>query len=254
MHKTPISEMSWYEFRDAMAFNDLIIIPVGSNEEHGPHNPLGTDTILARELARRIGEQAGVPVAPEIPIGSTHNLAAFPGTVNVDPMLLRKVVFEIAESYVLHGARRFLFVNGHGGNSNSLDFVCDDLHAKYNDVIAMHSEWWKVLPFISQYKCDDHGGKHETSFVLDVDPDLCHMERAKTVPRASLTERLTYTDKFRFDGVNIPTCGVTLDKLTPMGNYGARAEEATAELGAEMSRIYVDYCVELVKELKRVYL
>ena len=118
----------------------------------------------------------------------------------------------------------------------------------------MHSEWWKVLPFISQYKCDDHGGKHETSFVLDVDPDLCHMERAKTVPRASLTERLTYTDKFRFDGVNIPTCGVTLDKLTPMGNYGARAEEATAELGAEMSRIYVDYCVELVKELKRVYL
>ena len=54
MHKTLISEMSWYEFRDAMAFNDLIIIPVGSNEEHGPHNPLGTDTILARELARRI--------------------------------------------------------------------------------------------------------------------------------------------------------------------------------------------------------
>lgn len=61
MHKTLISEMSWYEFRDAMAFNDLIIIPVGSNEEHGPHNPLGTDTILARELARRIESELEYP-------------------------------------------------------------------------------------------------------------------------------------------------------------------------------------------------
>lgn len=61
MHKTLISEMSWYEFRDAMAFNDLIIIPVGSNEEHGPHNPLGTDTILARELAAASASRPACP-------------------------------------------------------------------------------------------------------------------------------------------------------------------------------------------------
>lgn len=254
MKKTLISEMSWSEFREAMTFNDLIIVPVGSNEEHGPHNPLGTDTILARELARRIGEKAGVPVAPEIPIGSTHNLAAFPGTINVDPMLLRKVVFEICESYIQFGAKRFFFVNGHGGNTNALNFVCADLHAKYNDVFAVHNEWWTLLPHISEYKCDDHGGKHETSFVLDVDPTLCSMERAKTVARDKLSEKLTYDHGFCFDGVSIPSCGVPLDRLTAYGNYGAPAEEASAELGAIMSEIYVDYCVELCHELKRIYL
>ena len=252
--KTLIQEMSWFEFRQAMALNDLVIIPVGSIEEHGPHNPLGTDTILARELARRIGEKAGVPVAPVIPIGSTHNLAAFPGTINVDPMLLRQVVLEVAESYVAHGAKRFLFVNGHGGNANSLKMVCSDLHAKHENVIAVHSEWWKVLAEISEYPCNDHGGKHETSFVMDVDPSLVDMSKAKTVPRADLTEKLTYSDKFRFDGVTIPNCGVPLHKITPLGNYGAPAEEASAELGEAMSQIYVDYCVDLVNELRRVYL
>lgn len=254
MKKTLISEMSWSEFREAMTFNDLIIIPVGSIEEHGPHNPLGTDTILARELARRIGEKAGVPVAPEIPVGYTQSLSAFPGTISIDPMLLRKVVFEICESYIQFGAKRFFFVNGHGGNTNTLSFVCADLHAKYNDVFAVHNEWWTLLPHISEFPCDDHGGKYETSLVLDVDTDLCSMERAKTVPMAKLSEKLTYHHGLAFDGVGIPNCGVSIDRLSPYGNFGAPAEEATAELGAAVRDAYVDYCVELCHELKRIYL
>lgn len=254
MKKTLISEMSWSEFREAMTFNDLIIVPVGSNEEHGPHNPLGTDTILARELARRIGEKAGVPVAPEIPIGYTQSLSAFPGTINVDPMLLRKVVFEICESYIQFGAKRFLFINGHGGNTNALSFVCSDLMAKYNDVFAVHNEWWTLLPHISEFPCNDHGGKYETSLVLDVDPELCSMERAKTVPLASLSEKLTNGEGLAFDGISIPNCGVPVDRLTPYGNFGAPAEEATAELGAAVAQAYIDYNVELVAELKRIYL
>jgi len=252
--KTLIQEMSWTEFREAMTFCDLVIIPVGSIEEHGPHNPLGTDTILARELARRIGEKAGVPVAPVIPIGSTHNLAAFPGTIDVEAMLLRQVVLEVCESYIAHGAKRFLFVNGHGGNANSLKMVCSDLHARHENVIAVHSEWWKVLPEISPYPCDDHGGKHETSFVLDVDPSLCDMSKAQTVPRAALTDKLTYEGRFKFGGVAIPNCGIPLDRITPLGNYGAPAEEATRELGAAMSQVYVDFCAALAEELRRVYL
>ena len=235
--------------------NDTVLMLFGSTEQHGKHNPLGTDSFAPQKLSELIEKDLpGLLIAPILPFGSSPRFVEFPGTFNLGDQLYLAVVKKLCENLYDQGFRHFVFLNGHGGNSNSLDFVCDDLHAKYNDVIAMHSEWWKVLPFISQYKCDDHGGKHETSFVLDVDPDLVHMDRAETVPRASLTEKLTYTDKFRFDGVNIPMCGVTLDKLTPRGNYGARAEEATAELGAEMSQIYVDYCVELVKELKRVYL
>ena len=254
MKKTLISEMSWYEFRDAMAMNDLVIIPVGSVEEHGPHNPLGTDMILARELARRIGEKAGVPVAPLVPIGNARNLAAFPGTVNVDPLLLRQVLREICESYIPHGAKRFFFVNGHGGNAHAIRMVCSDLHEAHENVIAVQTEWWRVVPQISEYPCNDHGGKYETSAVLSIDETLCDMSRAHTQERKAFTENFKMDYGFRFQGAALPMCGVTLDKLSAYGNYGAPAEEASAELGRAVLDVYVDYCVELCRELKRVYL
>lgn len=254
MKSVLISEMSWLEFREAMAMNDMIILPVGSQEEHGPHNPLGTDAILAETMALKIGQRTNTPVAPILPIGCTHNLAAFPGTINVDVNLFRTVVVEICESYIAHGAKRFLIVNGHGGNANALTFACADLHARHENVIAIHSEWWKILPTMSDFPCNDHGGKFETSAVLAVDETMVDMSKAKTVLRKNLTEQLTYVDKFRFGKVTIPNCGITLDKLTDYGNYGAPAEEASKELGEAMTEAYVDYCAQLVAELKRVYL
>lgn len=255
MKKILISEMSWYEFRDAMAMNDLIIIPVGSTEAHGPHNPLGTDLILARDLARRIGEKAQVPVAPAVPIGCCRNLTDFPGTVSMDPMLLRRLLVEICESYIAHGAKRFLFVNGHGGNSSAIKMACCDLHHAHENIIAVQSEWWTLVPQISEYPCNDHGGKYETSAVLSVDETLCDMSRARTVPRTPLTEEMTFDYKFHFRGAMLnPYGGFHLRTLNPYGNFGAPAEEASKELGEKITQIYVDYCAALVDELKRVYL
>ena len=255
MKKTLMSEMSWYEFRDAMAMNDLIIIPTGSIEAHGPHNPLGTDLILARELARRIGERAQVPVAPAVPIGCCHTLTQFPGTVSLDPMLLRRLLVEICESYIPHGAKRFLFINGHGGNAAPIKMACSDLHQAHENILAVQSEWWTTVPQISEYPCNDHGGKYETSAVLSVDESLCDMSRAKTVPRKPLTDQLTFDYKFHFRGATLPLSGgIPLRELTPYANFGAPAEEASKELGDKVTQIYVDYGVALVEEMKRVYL
>jgi len=254
MKKTLISEMSWYEFRDAMAMNDLIIIPVGSTEAHGPHNPLGTDMILARELARRIGEKAEVPVAPVLPIGYARTLTAFPGTMSIDPMLLRQVLVEICESYIAHGAKRFFFVNGHGGNTNAIRMVCSDLHDAHENVIATQTEWWRIVPQISEYPCNDHGGKYETSAILSIDETLCDMSKAHTEVRKPLTDKLTFDYGFHFENTNLASCGIPTDKLTAYGNFGAPAEEASAEIGQKVLDIYVDYCVDLIRELKSVYL
>ena len=148
MKKVMVSEMSWIEFRDNMASNDLVIIPVGSIEEHGPHNPLGTDMIIAREAARAIGERACAPVAPVMPVGNARNLIGFPGTATIDPELLRQVMVQVCEAYIHHGAKRFLFINGHGGNTTTLKMVGADLYAKHG-VISTQTEWWITLPQIS---------------------------------------------------------------------------------------------------------
>ena len=255
MSKSQMMEMSWYEFRDAMAMNDLVIIPVGAIEAHGVHGPLGTDRIIANELAKKIGEEAGVPVAPTIPFGVSRNIGAFPGTLEMDPNLLRRLLVNIMESYYRHGAKRFLVINGHGGNSNSIYMACCDMHTAHENVIAVQSEWWKTVPQISKYPCNDHAGKYETSVVLAIDETLCNMELARTVQRKNLTDEITFDYAGHFKGARMTNAGgMPLSALSCYGNFGAPAEEADAKIGEEIIRIYVEYGVKLVKELKRVYL
>ena len=247
-----IAEMSWTEFHDVMATNDLVVIPVGSIEQHGPHNPLGTDMLIARETAKAIGAKAGAPVAPVMPIGNARNLIGFPGTATIDPELLRQVMVQLCEAYIRHGARRFLFINGHGGNTSTLKNVAADLYAKHG-VISTQTEWWITLPKISEYPCNDHGGKFETSMVMAIDAGLVNMKKARTVPRKNLTPELAFANGLEFRGVRLP-CNVPLDRLTPLGNYGAPAEEADAKMGRIMFDIYVDYCVGLAEELRKIVL
>ena len=247
-----ISEMSWVEFRDCMASNDLIIIPVGSIEEHGPHNPLGTDTIIARETSKAIGIKSNTPVAPVMPIGNARNLMGFPGTATLDPELLRAVMVQVCEAYIRQGAKKFLFINGHGGNTSTLKIVGADLYEKYG-AISTQTEWWLTLPQISEFPCNDHGGQYETSIMLACNEKLIDLSKAKTLPRRDLTSELVFKNGLQFRGVNLPI-NIPLDKLTPVGNYGAEAEKANIELGEEMFEVYVEYCVGLAEELKKIVL
>ncbi len=247
-----IEEMSWYEFRDVMATNDLIIVPVGSIEEHGPHNPLGTDYMIARATAKAIGEKANAPVVPVMPIGNARNLMGFPGTATLDPELLREIMVQVCEAYIRHGAKRFLFINGHGGNTATLKMVSADLYAKHG-VLSTQTEWWITLPQISEYPCNDHGGHYETSMMMAVDEKLVDMSKAQTVPRKNLTDELIFNKGLEYRGAQIPI-PVTLDKYTPLGNYGAEAEKANIELGEKLFETYVEYCSGLAEELRKVAL
>jgi len=250
VNKVLIEEMSWSEFRQAMASTDLIIFPTGSVEEHGPHNPLGADLIVARAIARAVGEKTGALVAPVMPIGNARGLLGFPGTVHLDPDLLRQVIVSVCACFVHHGAKRFLFINGHGGNASPLRLACADLYDDYG-VIATHSEWWTALPHISEFKCDDHGGKYETSMVMAVDGSLVNMTEAKTLARRNLTPGLTYEEGLQFRGAAVPM-PVPLHMVSDRGNYGARAEEASRTMGDAMFAAYVDFCAGLVEELRMI--
>lgn len=250
MKKVLVNEMSWYEFREMMATNDLVIFPVGSIEEHGYHNPLGTDTIIAREVAKEIGERVKAPVAPVMPIGNASNLMGFPGTATIEAEILREVLVQVCTNFIRHGARRFLFINGHGGNTSTIKMVSADLYAKFG-VVSTQTEWWLTLPQMSEFRCNDHGGKFETSMMLSINEDIVNMEEAVTVPRKNLSDKLIFEDGLMFEGVKLQI-PVRLDTLTNVGNYGARAEEATKEIGDVMREVYVDYCSKLAEELRKI--
>lgn len=248
MKKVLIEEMSWSEFKDAMTETDLVVIPVGSLEEHGRHNPLGVDMLVAAWCAERIGRKANALVAPVMPYGYAASISGFAGTVTLDPELLRRVYFSYAESYIKHSAKRFLWINGHGGNVATLDIVAGDLYDRYG-AISTHTEWWTTLAQINpNWPCDDHGGYFETSVQMAVNADIVDMSKAQAAPTFNLTEKIT-ANVYRGVRVDIP---IPLHKQQMIGNKGRPPAGANAELGQAMLQAYIDYNVGLANELRKI--
>ncbi|GAA0726806.1 creatinine amidohydrolase [Halorubrum trapanicum] len=181
-----LSEVAWTDVRDADV--DVAFVPVGSTEQHGPHAPLGTDTLNAVAVAESgadayegSGGESGadrgeVAVAPPIPVGVAEEHRAFDGTMWVSPETFRAYVRESAESLVSHGVDRVVFVNGHGGNVEALAEVArrfsrDPDHGGYGVAFT----WFDA---VGDHASDmGHAGPLETALLRATNPDLVREER-----------------------------------------------------------------------------
>jgi creatinine amidohydrolase len=110
-----ISEVNWMQVEEYLRRDDRIVLPVGSTEQHA-YLSLAPDSILAERVSVEAAEPLGVLVLPAMPFGVAPGFAAFPGTVSLRPETLVAVVSEVLDTLYGQGFRRFLVVNGHGGN------------------------------------------------------------------------------------------------------------------------------------------
>jgi len=251
MKTVMIERMSWTDFREAMQETDTVIIPLGVMEEHGPHAPVATDTFIAEHCAKLIGEATQTPVAPILPYGYAANVKRFPGSTSLDPETYRKLLTAYCASFAQHGAKRILLVNGHGGNIPVLDMVVDELYDTYG-TITFYNDWWTLIPQIApEYDCADHGGYYETSMLMAARPDLPRMELAHGVGECSISDNIRKQYIWSFKGASISiACDVT--KFNPYGNVGNPPMGANQELGEKLTKLYVDYNVKLLAEIKKI--
>ncbi|MFJ9629380.1 mycofactocin biosynthesis peptidyl-dipeptidase MftE [Streptomyces sp. NPDC101175] len=149
----------------------LVLLPIGSTEQHGPHLPLDTDSVIAQAVARRTSTHLpDALVAPTLPYGASGEHAGFPGTVSIGHEALRAVLVESVRSLSLWAAR-IVLVNGHGGNTATLGATVRLLRAEGHDVA------WTDC---SAPGGDAHAGRTETSVMLHLAPEHVRLSAAVT--------------------------------------------------------------------------
>jgi creatinine amidohydrolase len=169
-----LTDRSWTDV-DAVD-TDLAVVPVGSTEQHGPHGPLGTDTLAARAVSEAGVERCDreVVVTPAVPVGVAEEHRQFTGTLWVSEDSFRGYLRDVVRSLAHHGFDRVVFVNGHGGNVSALREVAGTI-TRHDDAYAVPFTWFDA---VGEGAADmGHGGPVETSLLLATDPDTVATDR-----------------------------------------------------------------------------
>ena len=160
-----------------------VVIPIAALEQHGPYMPVFTDSLLLGEVVRRISEplQQRVLFAPLFWLGNSHHHLDFPGTVSASPRVYLDVLIDLAESFLAHGFRRIVLLNGHGGNIVPAQQALYELRQRYrsrSDLLLLSTTYWTAggNPNAADSSLRQtqmgHACEWETSMMLRIQPHL----------------------------------------------------------------------------------
>lgn len=229
-----LGDATWSDVDDAIAGHSLdgtpapiLLIPVGSTEQHGPHLPISTDTLIAEEIAERaIHLTDGLMIGPTLSISASGEHAGFPGTLSIGNSAMSTVIVELCRS--ADWAAGVVFVNGHGGNHTAVTRSVELLVGEGRSTLA----WWPKWPQRQDGgPADLHAGRIETSMMLAIDPGLVRLELTAPGPAATVQD-------LRAKGVRA---------VSPTGVLG----DPNGASGREGERFIVSFVEDLIHEIER---
>lgn len=181
-----LENSTWLEV-SRLSRQQVVLIPTGSLEQHGHHLPLLTDTLISRSVAeaveRNLPEQ--VILVPAVWLGASSHHMGFPGTLTATFETYGLQIQNVVESMVHHGFRKFMIVNGHGGNTGPNDVVTRLLLDRNETIEIGHVDYYQFLEaeladvLTGPRKQMGHGCEAETSLMLHLFPDLVRMPLAR---------------------------------------------------------------------------
>lgn len=153
-----VRDLNWMQLAEYLEGDDRIVLPLGSTEQHA-YLSLGTDAILTERVALEAAEPLGVLVAPAIPYGLAPYFAAFPGSPSLRTSTYLALVGDLLDSLHGQGFRRFLLVNGHGGNMPVEGLAAEWMGSHPDAQVVVH-HWWRA--------------PRVWAVVQSIDPDAAH--------------------------------------------------------------------------------
>lgn len=189
----------------------VLVVPLGATEQHGPHLPLGTDTIIAEHVARRlVSMDAGRVLAPAIAIGASGEHAGFTGTLSIGTEALTTLLIELVRD-ASRDYERVVLVNAHGGNAAAIRAAQQTSQFEGRRLDALYC----AFP-----GADAHAGRTETSVMLAIAPELVDLGSAEPGNSTPIAELLP---QLRSGGVRaVSANGVLGDPTGATGDEGAR--------------------------------
>ena len=239
-----LEEMTLDEVR---AFNpEVVVVPLGSTEPHGPHLPYGTDTFQVTRLCRLAVERANRDGArallyPTLSITNNANFRAFPFALRIGVRTLMSVLTDIASQCWHDGVRKLVYVNGHGGNPAALDAALREMAAQDDMPFACWA--WGIPPedYTDPFEhFSDHAGEKETSQMLWIRPELVRTDKLTDNPFGEL--RVSSLQKVSF---------VRPWHLYVPASAGGETRKATAAKGETFITGYAEGLSRLLLELSQ---
>ena len=189
MSECLMSKMTWKEYEAKK--DHVLVLPVGSTEQHGPHLPLSVDTVIAQEIALKFAEQIDGMVAPAISYGYKSKPLSgggplFPGTIDLNGITLMHIINDVLEEFIRDGITKIFILNAHFENEAFILESVDLVSRLHPEVTIIETNWWDVL---SQEIIDEvfsevpfpgwafeHAAITETSLMMYLAPELVREE------------------------------------------------------------------------------
>lgn len=241
---TRYEEVVGFEIGELVSRHPFAMVPLGSLEFHGPHNPLGTDSIIISGVADRVATRTKALLFPTVRFTQCPaHTAHFAGTLSMRPEVMTMYFADILRNVLQLGFHRIFILNGHDGNIGPARGAIAEVAHEVNDSALLFASWWEFLPgetvkalglFTQLNGGHGHGGPLETSAVAAFRPDLIHLDKARDLPEPP-------------DLSGGPPYFLQKSTAQDWPGYSGRVSEASAEKGRNLVKISEDGIVKLIE-------
>lgn len=254
--KHALKEMSFVEFGERMKENPVVLIPLGSQEEQGPHAPMG-DYMLSEKLAEQVAERSGAIVAPTIPFGYADVFRSMPGGIQLRASTFCALLEDAIGAFLDHGLNRIVLFNGHTGNAGLIDQTVRKLKTRTGLIVPSiniwkaipHSLWVRLHGDLAE-QAGGHGADPITSVYWHLFPELMRPDLQQTSQAAKAFGLNTIglsAVSFLGSEVAVPLDAIEVNQY---GLIGGDSSLSTAEIGEAFAEHIISYASAFISHFR----